>query len=180
MNGPKPKRSTVHLQRSTFNPAPLNVERWTLNVERWIALVLLFAFLSTFSLTAATPLSTNLPPITASLPDASFSVIRVFGALMLVLALFLAGVWLFKNWQRLTVQRGRPSQLQLLEMRALGGKHVLYVVGYQQQRMLLAASPAGVTLVSHLPAADATELEPAQVAPENFVHALQQAVQGKT
>jgi flagellar biogenesis protein FliO len=93
--------------------------------------------------------------------------------------LFLGGVWLFKNWQRLTIQRGRPSQLQIVEMKALGGKQALYVVGYQQQRMLLASSPSGVTLVSHLPNADAPELEPEAVSGQNFVQALQQAVQGK-
>jgi len=129
---------------------------------------------------AATLLSTNLPPISPALPDASFSVIRVFGALVLVLALFLAGVWLFRNWQRLTLQRGRPSQLQILEMKALGGKHALYVVGYQQQRLLLASSPAGVALVSHLPAADATDIQPAKLSNENFVQVLQQAVQGES
>ena len=131
------------------------------------------------ALAAAPLLSTNLPPISPSLPDASFSVIRVFGALVLVLGLFLAGVWLFRNWQRLTLQRGRPSQLQILEMKALGGKHALYVVGYQQQRLLLASSPAGVALVSHLPAADATDVEPAKLSTENFVQVLQQAVQAK-
>ena len=141
------------------------------------ALCLLFAVASPLS--AAPLLSTNLPPISPALPDASFSIIRVFGALMLVLGLFLAGVWLFKNWQRLTIQRGRVSQLQIIEMKALGGKHALYVVGYQQQRLLLASSPAGVTLVSHLPAADASEIEPDKVSSQNFVHVLQQAVQGK-
>jgi flagellar biogenesis protein FliO len=130
-------------------------------------------------LAAAPLLSTNLPPISPALPDASFSIIRVFGALVLVLGLFLAGVWLFRNWQRLTLQRGRPSQLQILEMKALGGKHVLYVVGFQQQRLLLASSPAGVALVSHLPAADATEVEPEKLSSENFVQVLQQAVQAK-
>jgi flagellar biogenesis protein FliO len=68
-------------------------------------------------------------------------------------------------------------------MKALGGKHALYVVGYEQQRMLLASSPSGVTLVSHLPNAEASELETSPAASpmsgENFVQVLQQAVQGK-
>lgn len=153
----------------------------SLVIGHWTLVVLSIAcFVSMASpLSAAPLLSTNLPPISPALPEASFSVIRVFGALMLVLGLFLGGVWLFKNWQRLTIQRGRPSQLQIVEMKALGGKQALYVVGYQQQRMLLASSPSGVTLVSHLPNADASELQPEAVTGPNFVQALQQAVQGK-
>jgi flagellar biogenesis protein FliO len=143
-------------------------------------LLALLLLTSLHSQTCAAPLlSTNLPVASPALPDASFSVIRVFGALVLVLGLFLAGVWLFRNWQRLTLQRGRPSQLQILEMKALGGKHALYVVGYQQQRLLLASSPAGVALVSHLPAADAAAVEPDKLSGENFVQVLQQAVQAK-
>lgn len=124
-------------------------------------------------------LSTNLPPVPTALPDVGFSVIRVFGALALVLALFLAGVWLFRNWQRFAVRRGRPSNLELIELKPLGGKHVLYVVGYQNQRLLLASSPAGVSLLSHLPPADASDPAPAPVGTQNFVQILQQAVQGK-
>ena len=134
------------------------------------------------TLLLAAPVSTNLPPMNTALPDAGFSVLRVFGALALVLALFLGGVWLFKNWRRLALQRGgRAPQLQVMEVRPLGQRHVLYVVGYQQQRMLLAASPAGVALVSHLPAADAAELvtDPTLPAP-NFVEALQQMVRQRT
>lgn len=157
----------------------LVIDHWPLVIRS----LLLLAFFSTAGAFAAAPaISTNLPPISPALPDASFSVIRVFGALVLVLGLFLGGVWLFKNWQRLTIQRGRPSQLQIVEMKALGGRHALYVVGFQQQRMLLASSPAGVTLVSHLPNADAPEPTAPAADPmsgQNFVQALQQAVQGK-
>lgn len=132
---------------------------------------------------AAPLLSTNVPPLGATLPDASLSVIRVFGALALVLGLFLGGVWLFKNWQRVTTGRGRSSRLHIIETRALGGKHALYVVGYQQQRLLLASSPAGVSLVSHLPEEDISPDVTPSVAPEveneSFVHALQRAVHAK-
>jgi len=48
------------------------------------------------------------------------------------------------------------------------------VVGYQQQRMLLASSPAGVTLVSHLPAAD-EEKAPAPIK-MSFADAFQQVL----
>lgn len=138
--------------------------------------VLVFA---PFLLPAAPLLSTNLPPISPTLPDASFSVIRVFGALVLVLGLFLGGVWVFKNWQRVALHRGRASQLQVVEMKSLGGKHALYVVGYQQQRLLLACSPGGVSLVSHLPADDSAPVTAQAVGGENFMQALQNAVQAK-
>jgi hypothetical protein len=56
----------------------------------------------------------------------------------------------------------------------------LYVVGYQGQRLLVAASPAGVSLLSHLPAADGEPGgETDKGANQNFVHALQQALQQK-
>jgi len=166
--------------RQVSRPAGQQASRGALACWPAGLLALLLLLISLHTPThAAPPLSTNLPPISPALPDASFSVIRVFGALVLVLGLFLAGVWLFRNWQRLALRRGQPSQLQILEMKALGGRHALYVVGYQQQRLLLASSPAGVALVSHLPAADATEVEPAKLSSENFVQVLQQAVQAK-
>jgi len=127
------------------------------------------------SASAAPVLSTNLRPISPALPEVGFSMIRVCGALALVIALFLA---VFKHWQRLALQRGRPAQLQVVETKHLGGKHALYVVAYRQQRLLLASSPNGVTLVSHLPPGDTTEMAPAITSP-NFVQVLQQAVQGK-
>src|SRR5262245_9393264 len=88
------------------------------NTQHRTRLVGCFAFVALavpLLATAAPSLSTNLPPISPALPDASFSVIRVFGALVLVLGLFLAGVWLFRNWQRLALRRGQSSQLQILE-----------------------------------------------------------------
>jgi len=156
------------------NPIVRPVSLPCLHVPFYAVLVL-----TPFLLSAAPLLSTNLPTISPALPDASFSVIRVFGALVLVLGLFLGGVWLFKNWQRMTLHRGRSSQLQIVEMKALGGKHALYVVGYQQQRLLLACSPAGVSLVSHLPADDSTPVPSQAVGGENFMQALQHAVQAK-
>jgi flagellar biogenesis protein FliO len=101
---------------------------------------------------------TNFPMSTgASLPDTGASVVRVFGALVLVIAIFLGGVWLFRNWQRFAIQKGGGAKLNLIEVKSLGQRQALYVVGYQEQRMLLASSPAGITLVSHLPAAEETE-----------------------
>ncbi len=137
-------------------------------------------------LSAATLLSTNLtsipPAPSIALPDAGFSVLRVFGALTVVIGLFLAGVWIFRNWHRMSAQRG-PNQLRILETRSLGGRHALHVVGYQDQRLLLSSSPQGVSLVSHLPNADtvaaAGSAAPGDGMGPNFVRVLQQAIQQK-
>ena len=99
---------------------------------------------------AAAPVSPA-APASPAVPDIGFSILRVFGALALVFALFLGAIWIFRNWQRLTVNRGRPAKLNVLEVRPLGQRHAIYVIGYQQQRVLVATSPAGVSLLSHLP-----------------------------
>ena len=178
-----------HVARVALDPGRRSSELGHSRViGHWSLVISATAFLLTSAtlLSAAPLLSTNLPPISPVLPEAGFSVIRVFGALTLVLGIFLGGAWLFRNWQRLALKRGgRPAQLQIIETRSLGGRHALYVVGYQQQRLLLASSPAGVTLVSHLPGADAPEPgknaigDKDSVSSQNFVQVLQQAVQAK-
>jgi flagellar biogenesis protein FliO len=120
---------------------------------------------------------TNLPAISNPLPDVGVSLVRVFGALVVVIGIFLAGVWLFKNWQRLTLRKGASPKLNVLEVRSLGQRQAIYVVGYEQQRMLLASSSAGVTLLSHLPSAEA---EPQVEAPKmSFAEAFQQVLARK-
>lgn len=113
----------------------------------------------------------------AALPDTGASVLRVIGALLLVLALFFAGVWLWRNSQRVLGGRGGGSKLNVLEVKSLGNRQALYVVGYGRQRMLLAGSPAGLTFVSQLPEA-ATDEEAGQTAP-TFAAALQSVINRK-
>jgi flagellar biogenesis protein FliO len=139
-------------------------------------------FLATTGFSADATNSPALPLTLPQLPDAGPSVLRVMGALALVLGLFLGGVWVFRNWQRLTIQRGRTAQLNVIETRSLGGKHALYVIGYEQERFLLASSPAGVNLLSHLPSAEEKDA-PAEAkttahAP-SFAQALAQVLKGK-
>ena len=143
-------------------------------------------FSSAWCLTAirATAQLTNsvAAPLTApALPDTSFSVLRVFGALALVIGIFLGGVWLFRNWQRLALQRGRAPKLNLLETRSLGGRQTLHVVGYEQERFLIAASPNGISLLSHLPTAVEAETSEAakSSASPSFAQALSQVIKGK-
>lgn len=121
---------------------------------------------------------TNTPAISGALPDLGVSLVRVVGALGVVIALFLVGVWLFRNWQRLAWRKGAPPKLAVLEVKTLGQRQSLFIVGYEQQRMLIASSSAGITLLSHLPAA---ESEPAAAAAPKmgFAEALQQVLARK-
>src|SRR6185295_7050904 len=107
----------------------------------------LFA-LGTFLLGADPAFSqiTNSALAPSALPDMGFSLLRVFGSLVLVLALFLAGIWLFKNWQRLAIQKRRSPKVNILEVKTLGGRHALYLVAYEQQRFLISSSPTGINL----------------------------------
>ena len=115
------------------------------------------------------------------LPDTGLSLVRVIGALALVIGLFLGGVWFFKNWQRLSLQHGRTPRLDILETRSLGARQAVFVVAYERQRFLVAASPAGVNLLSHLPDAEAAESESVAKpgAPMSFGQALAQVLKRK-
>jgi flagellar biogenesis protein FliO len=111
-------------------------------------------------------------------PSIGFSVLRMVGALCLVFALLFAGVWIYRNSARFAPGRGRNSKLRVLESRSLGHRHSIFVVGYDNQRLLLSTSPTGVTMLSHLPEASAADLE-AETSTEptpNFSTAFLQAL----
>jgi len=149
-----------------------------------MALGVAAASASLFSFASAAGAQTNFTasPLTApALPDAGASLLRVTGALVLVIGIFLGGVWLFKNYQRLALQHGRPARLRVLETRSLGGRHAIFVVGYEQERFLISSSPGGVNLLSHLPAASESETTAGagSVAPPSFARALAQVLKGK-
>ena len=120
----------------------------------------------------------NTPPLPAMASTAS-SLFRVLGALALVIAIFFFGVWLFRNWQRLALAKGQTPKLNILETKSLGQRHAIYVVGYEQQRLLIAASPAGVTMLTTLPAATTNATEEVPAAKTNFTDALRQALNRK-
>jgi len=200
--------STFNLQPSTFNAQclPPAVGRLELKVEGSMSTHLsprpvrssgffLFFFprlrtgtrtvLGTGVLLAAENLlaqTTNLPLSVPPLPDTGLSFLRVMGALALVLGLFLGGTWFFKNWQRLALQRGQAPKLNILETRPLGARQAVFVVGYEKQRFLVATSPAGVNLLSHLPDCEAAENEPPTAKPSGpmpFAQALAQVLKKK-
>jgi flagellar biogenesis protein FliO len=140
-----------------------------------------FVFYALQSAFAQTTNTVATPLVAPTLPDASVSFIRVIGALALVIGLFLGGVWFFKNWQRLAVHRGRAPKLNVLETRSLGGRQAIYVVGYNQERFLIASSPSGVNLLSHLPSATEGEADtnPKGSPAPSFAQALTQVLKGK-
>ena len=94
-----------------------------------------------------------------SLPDAGPSMLRVLGALAVVVGIFLGGVWLYRNGQRLRFRGGRTPRLNVLESRSLGGRHALYVIAYEQERFLVASTPTGINLLSHLTPASNPDLQ---------------------
>lgn len=79
--------------------------------------------------------------------------IRMLGALALVLGLLWGVQWFFRQQQRALVAKG-GARLNVLEVKSLGQRQALYVVGYEQQRLLVASSPQGISLLTQLP--DAT------------------------
>jgi flagellar biosynthetic protein FliO len=116
-----------------------------------------------------------------ALPDAGPSLLRVFGALALVLGLFLGGAWLVRNGRLSLFGQGRASRLNVLETRSLGARQALYVVAYGQERFLIGSTPAGINLLSHL--ATNAEMDDAapQASPANpsFSQALVQVLSGQ-
>ena len=149
------------------------------NRRQWLTFALAFITTSAFAADTNAPVKIEVP----ALPDAGPSIVRVLGALALVLGIFFGGVWLYRNWQRLTIQRGRAPKLNVLETRPLGGKHALYVIGYEQERFLLSASPTGVSLITHLPAAEKDSPETTTTdttqTPPSFAQALTKVLKGK-
>jgi flagellar biogenesis protein FliO len=113
----------------------------------------------------------------ASAPSVIFLLFRLVGALAIVFALFLGGAHLFKNWQRLTLKKGSAPKLKILEVRSLAPRQALYVVAYEERRLLIGSSPAGLALLSPLPEAleDEETLPPAPPL-NNFAEVLMKAV----
>lgn len=146
-----------------------------------IRAAVLSSFLCIVSSAAAQTASTAASMTAPALPDASISLIRVIGALALVIGLFLGGVWLFRNWQHTGGHGRRQAKLSVLESRSLGSRHAIHVVAYERERFLIAASPGGVNLLSHL--ATATDEESTGAAGSSpapsFAQALTQVLKGK-
>ena len=163
--------------KNKFSFPPLAAPSILLFFWRRAATAGMFLFLAASLHAEATNLISTAPP----LPDVGGSFVRVLGSLALVLGLFLGGVWLFKNWQRLAQRGGSAPKLNILESRSLGARQGVCVVGYDRQRFLVASSPAGVNLLSHLPDAEISDTGDAEKksAPMPFAQALATVLKGK-
>lgn len=175
------------MTKARFNGRETSAGRALLR-QRWVALGLLLLVGGSISALATdftSPVAgTNAfpPPPMPAIPTASAasSLFRVLGALALVLATFFGGVWLFRNWQRVAINKGHAPKLNILETKALGQRHAIYVIGYEQQRLLISASPSGVTMLTTLPAAPVNATEEAPASKTSFTDALLQALNRKS
>ena len=151
------------------------------------------SFLSSIRLTSVTALAgwllaaatvsgadavTNLvtAPLTgAATPSLLGPLVRMLGAVALLLALLFGVQWWLRQNRQSVAGRNPAKRLNVLEVKSLGHRHVLYVVGYEQQRLLIATSPAGINLLTPLP--EATPQAAETVAPVvSFADALMQVV----
>jgi flagellar biogenesis protein FliO len=103
--------------------------------------------------------------------------VQMLGAFIFVVSVFILGAWLFKRSRFFTLYKGGSTQLQVLESRSLGYRNSLWVVGYNQQRFLLATSATGVSLLGALP--DAFPAAPPDTERSAFAEQLKAAQQPK-
>ena len=76
--------------------------------------------------------------------------LRLFGALLLVVALFLVGVWLFKRSKLFNLVKPVEAHLKIAESKNLAARHNLHVITYGRQRFLIADSPVGTQFLTQL------------------------------
>ena len=85
-----------------------------------------------------------------------------FGVASLLLALGGLSLWLQRQRQ---AGGGSGNAIELVAVRALGSKHRLALVEICGERLLLATNEREITLLSHLPQAEAAGALPAAAAP---------------
>ena len=101
------------------------------------------------AVSAATNLVADGPTFDRAI-DPMTSVLRVIGALLLVIAILVGGALYFRKTKFFAQYKG-AARLRVLETRSLGFRSNLLVVGYEQNRYLLSVSPTGVQMLTALP-----------------------------
>ena len=113
-----------------------------------------------------------------AVPSMGAAVFRMVGSLALVIALFFGAAWIFRNMHRFKAPGANQRKLQVLEGKSLGPRQAVYVVAYEQQRLLIGASAQGLTLLTHLPEGEPQPLSQSteRILPVSFGEALMQAL----
>jgi flagellar biosynthetic protein FliO len=122
------------------------------------------------------PAASSVPSLPPN-PSVGAALFRMAGSLMIVIALFFAAVWFFRNMHRFKAPgaKTRERKLHVLEGKSLGPRQAVYVVAYEQQRLLIGATAQGISLLTHLPeGAPAPEGE--AIVPVSFGEALLHAL----
>lgn len=83
--------------------------------------------------------------------DPMGSFFRVLLSLVVVICIFLGGVWLFKNRLNVSSHGAVSGKLKILESKFIGNRQGLVVVAYGEKRMLLGTSTTGITALGDLP-----------------------------
>jgi flagellar biogenesis protein FliO len=125
-------------------------------------LIVIF-ILCAFSLYASTNIvtNTNLQDGLQNSINPTVSILRLLGAFIFVVALFLIGVWVFKNWRGLVFKNVKKSNLKVVEVKHIGNRQALFVVGYNRKRMLLGVTSSTINFLSELPDDEDAQNEPA-------------------
>lgn len=122
---------------------------------------------------------------TSGMPSMGVAVFRMVGSLALVIAIFFAGAWMFRNMHRFKTPGANHRKLQVLEGKSLGPRQAVYVVAYEQQRLLIGSSAQGLTLLTHLPEGEppatsttssASPASAERIVPVSFGEALMQVL----
>ena len=87
------------------------------------------------------------------------SALRVFGALLFVLSLFIGSVWVFKRFQNIMIIQGKVRQMHILEVKHLGPKHAIFIVACGKERYLVGTSPQNIAQLAQLPSGETISQE---------------------
>jgi flagellar biosynthetic protein FliO len=86
-----------------------------------------------------------------AVPSMGVAIFRMIGSLAIVIALFFVGAWLIRNMHRFKNKGMNERKLQVLEGKSIGPRQAIYVVAYEEQRLLIGSTAQGITLLTHLP-----------------------------
>jgi flagellar biogenesis protein FliO len=90
-------------------------------------------------------------PVVEPKPESFLEVmLRILGALLIVIAIILGGTWWFRKSRMFGLVPAQSSHLNVIETRLLGSRHALHVVEYGSKRFLIADSPAGTNYLTDL------------------------------